>query len=352
MQKKTKSKLKIALTLGTILLFGFLTKSQPPDTFQTFLALREPVIYSKQCGDNSIKVLCDAIDSAKESLFLRIYRLTAPEIVKSLANQAKSQRHVVIHYEKMTKVEEFPQNANVSLVNHPCKERKLMHKKSLAIDDKYAWLGSANYTRVSFLDDSNLIIGLKSKELCQYIKNESSGECVIQGQKVQYFSLPGDGGKALSAVLHTLRTAKKTIRLAMFALTYPPIFEELNAAQKRGVDVKILIDKDFEKLSIARLQALIDPKLKLYTKTTRHRLHHKFAIIDQSTLITGSVNWSISGFCSNTEDMLILDNLTKKQMNKLNRIWKDLEKQSTLSYPPMRKEKGEIIQLPKEQRAA
>ncbi|SGA07064.1 phospholipase D [Chlamydia abortus] len=138
----------------------------------------------------------------------------------------------------------------------------------------------------------------------------------------------------------------------MFALTYPPIFEELNAAQKRGVDVKILIDKDFEKLSIARLQALIDPKLKLYTKTTRHRLHHKFAIIDQSTLITGSVNWSISGFCSNTEDMLILDNLTKKQINKLNRIWKDLETQSTLSYPPMRKEKEVIIQLPKEQRAA
>ncbi|AFS26930.1 phospholipase D [Chlamydia psittaci CP3] len=224
MQKKTKSKLKIALTLGTILLFGVLAKSQPPDTFQTFLALREPVIYSKQCGDNSLQVLCDAIDSTKESLFLRIYRLTSPEIMKSLANQAKSQRKVVIHYEKMKNVEEFPQNAHVSLVNHPSVERKLMHKKSLAIDDKYAWLGSANYTRVSFLEDSNLIIGLKSKELCQHIKNESSGECVIQGQKIQYFSLPGDHGKALSAVLQTLRTAKKTIRVAMFALTYPPDF--------------------------------------------------------------------------------------------------------------------------------
>ncbi|KPZ38200.1 phospholipase [Chlamydia psittaci NJ1] len=352
MQKKTKSKLKIALTLGTILLFGVLTKSQPPDTFQTFLALREPVIYSKQCGDNPLQVLCDAIDSTKESLFLRIYRLTSPEIMKSLANQAKSQRNVVIHYEKMKNVEEFPKNAHVSLVNHPSLERKLMHKKSLAIDDKYAWLGSANYTRVSFLEDSNLIIGLKSKELCQHIKNESSGECVIQGQKVQYFSLPGDHGKALSAVLQTLRTAKKTIRLAMFALTYPPIFEELNEAQKRGVDVKILVDKDFAKLSITQLQALIDSKLKLYTKTTRHRLHHKFAIIDQNILITGSVNWSMSGFCSNTEDMLILDNLTKKQLNKLNRIWEDLEKQSALSYPPIRDKEVEIIKLPKEQRAA
>lgn len=116
--------------------------------------------------------------------------------------------------------------------------------------------------------------------------------------------------------------------------------------------MKILVDKDFAKLSITQLQALIDSKLKLYTKTTRHRLHHKFAIIDQNILITGSVNWSMSGFCSNTEDMLILDNLTKKQLNKLNRIWEDLEKQSALSYPPIRDKEVEIIKLPKEQRAA
>lgn len=90
--------------------------------------MREPVIYSKQCGDNPLQVLCDAIDSTKESLFLRIYRLTSPEIMKSLANQAKSQRNVVIHYEKMKNVEEFPKNAHVSLVNHPSLERKLMHK--------------------------------------------------------------------------------------------------------------------------------------------------------------------------------------------------------------------------------
>ncbi|WP_366223817.1 phospholipase D-like domain-containing protein [Chlamydia buteonis] len=352
MLKKTKLKLKIAITLGIILLFGVLTKSQPPDTFQTFLALREPVIYSKQCGDNSLKVICDAIDSAKESLFLRIYRLSAPEVIKSLANQANSQCNVAIHYEKMAKVQEFPKNHNVTLVNHPKEERKLMHQKALAIDDKHTWLGSANYTHVSFLEDSNLIIGLKSKELCQHIKNESSGECVIQGQKAQYFSLPGDQGKALSAVLQTIRTAKKTIRIAMFALTYLPIFNELDEAQKRGVKVKILIDKDFKKLSTTRLQTLKDSKLTLYTKTTRHRLHHKFAVIDQNTLITGSVNWSESGFCSNSEDMLILNNLTKKQINKLNRIWKDLEKQSTLSYPPINNKETKIVKLPKEKCAA
>ncbi|QVE48995.1 phospholipase D-like domain-containing protein [Chlamydia crocodili] len=351
MKKKTNSKLKIILTVGSLLFFGVLTKSQTPDTFQTFTASQEPVIYSKQCGDDSLKVLCDAIDSAEKNIFLRIYRLSAPEIVTSLANQANAKRNVAIHYEKMAKIQEFPKNKYVTLVEHPSEGRKLMHQKALAIDDKQVWLGSANYTHVSFLQDSNLIIGLKSKELCQYIKNESCGNCVIDGQNVQYFSLPGDQGKALSAVLQTLRTAKKTIRLAMFALTYPPVFRELNEAKKRGVDVKILIDKDFKKLSIKQIQALKDSSLTLHTKTTRYRLHHKFAIVDQKILIAGSVNWSEAGFCINSEDMFILDNLTNKQVKKLNRIWEDLEKQSALSYP-ISDEDQKVIQLPKEKRAA
>ncbi|WP_375793353.1 phospholipase D-like domain-containing protein [Chlamydia sp. 12-01] len=351
MKKKTNSKLKIILTLVSILLFCVLTKSPTPDTFQTFIASQEPIIYSKQCGDNSLKVLCDAIDSAEKNIFLRIYRLSAPEIFTSLANQANAKRDVAIHYEKIAKIQEFPKNKYVTLVEHPAEGRKLMHQKALAIDDKQAWLGSANYTHASFLQDSNLIIGLKSKELCQYIKEESCGNCVIYGQHAQYFSLPGDQGKALSAVLQTLRTAQKTIRVAMFALTYPPVFRELNEAKKRGVDVKILIDKDFKKLSIRQIQALKDSNLTLHTKTTRYRLHHKFAVVDQKTLIAGSVNWSEAGFCINSEDMLILNNLTNKQVKKLDKIWRDLEKQSTLFYP-ISNENEKIIQLREEKRAA
>lgn len=351
MKKKTNSRLKIIFTLGSLFFFGVLTKSHTPDTFQTFISSQEPVIYSKQCGDNSLKVLCDAIDSAKKSIFLRIYRLSAPEIFTSLANQANAQLNVTIHYEKMAKSQEFPKNHNVLLVEHPSVGRRLMHKKSLAIDDKYAWLGSANYTHSSFLQDSNLIIGLKSKELCRYIRNESSGTCVIHDQNLRYFSLPGDQGQALSAVLQILRTARKTVRLAMFALTYPPVFHELNEAKKRGVDVKILIDKDYKNLSIKQIQSLKDSNLTLHTKTTRYRLHHKFAVIDQKILIAGSVNWSESGFCINSEDMIILDNLTDKQIKKLNKIWEDLEKQSVLTYPSGGEEE-KVIDLYKEKRAA
>ncbi|WP_348664000.1 phospholipase D-like domain-containing protein [Chlamydia vaughanii] len=350
MKKKIKPRLKIILTLGSLFILGTFLKSPSTDTFKTFLSSKEPVIYSNQCGDDSLKVLCDAIDSAHDELFVRIYNLTAPAVFTSFVNQANAGKAVSIHYQTMKRKNEFPKTSKVTLVEHPAEGRKLMHQKALAIDDKYAWLGSANYTINGLVKECNLIIGLKSPELCQYIKDETSGTCVINGQNAQYFSLPGDHGKALSAVLKVLKTAQKTIRIAMYALTYPPIFQELNEAQKRGVNVQLLVDKEFKKLSIHQIEALKNSNLVLGAKTTPYRLHHKFAVVDDKILIAGSTNWSEGGFNLNSEDLIILDNLTSKQIKKLNCIWADLETQCAIAYPPI--EESKVIPLPKEKEAA
>lgn len=93
-------------------------------------------------------VLCQAIDSAQNSVFLRIYNLTSPELLMSLTSQAKKKHDVTLHYESMHAVKDFPISEEVTLQEHPVQGRKLMHKKALAIDHKYAWLGSANYTHL------------------------------------------------------------------------------------------------------------------------------------------------------------------------------------------------------------
>lgn len=72
--------------------------------------------------------------------------------------------------------------------------------------------------------------------------------------------------------------------------------KELNSAVKRGVEVEIITDTSNEskfnvldkKIKITKLG------FKLSSKTKFH-LHNKFAIIDGSTLILGSYNWSFLG---------------------------------------------------------
>lgn len=332
MKRKIQPILKFSLLFAAILGFGYFARAPRPNTFSTFQQASEPVIYSKQCNDNPLKVLAEAISSANKSLFLRIYNLSAPELLSPFIEQAKSGKSVTIHYQMLKDKELFPSSPQVSLVEHPREGRKLMHQKALAIDDAYAWLGSANYTHESLLFDSNLIIGCKSPELCDFIKNQASGSCVIQGQQAEYFSILGDNKNALEALLNTLRSAKKTIQVAMFALSDRSVIQELDAAQKRGIQVDILVDQGFSQFCIKQIQAIKDSHLSVYEKVTPNKLHHKLGIIDANIMITGSVNWSTDGFALNTEDMIILHDLTPSQLSKLNCIWNNLRKQCKLVY--------------------
>lgn len=246
----------------------------------------------------------------------------------------RAQHQVSIHYQSCKAIKKLNQTPYLTLVEHPKEGRKLMHQKALAIDHHYAWLGSANFTSTSFCKDDNIIIGLKSDQLCEGIIKDSSCTFTVNGQQAQYFSLPNDGQAALQTLLDKIKTAKKTIKVAMFALTYPPIIQELHEAKQRGVQIEIIIDKEYKNLCLQQIQKIAGCSLPLRYKITPYKLHYKFAVIDQKTLVIGSVNWSENGFCLNSECMLILDNLTKKQTKKLNRIWKSLRAESDLISLP------------------
>lgn len=52
-------------------------------------------------------------------------------------------------------------------------------------------------------------------------------------------------------------------------------------------------------------------------------MHHKFAIIDNSILITGSTNWTKSAFFGNFENILITNEsaLVQPFIIEFNRLW-------------------------------
>ncbi|AAF39218.1 phosphatidylserine/phosphatidylglycerophosphate/cardiolipin synthase family protein [Chlamydia muridarum str. Nigg] len=346
--KKTKQLIsKITFSLISLFIGGYLLKAPPPnqssDTFQTFIESNEPIIFSKQCGDNITQVLCDAINSAKKDIFLSIYDLSSSAIISELKKQEESQIPLCIHYQRISKSTNFSPSPQLTLVEHPPVKNKLMHQKTMAIDGKTAWIASANLTFTSLEKSANLVIGLKSPELCHFIKTQTSGICCINNQPIEYFSLNEGNSAALEKVLQHIRSAKESIQIGMFALTLPQIIKELNNAQNRGVDVVILVDKGFKSLTLKQIQQLEHPSLSIYEKVTPYQLHHKFGIFDKKTLITGSVNWSEKGFFLNTEDMIVIENLTEKQQCKIQAIWDGLIEECTLYYSPDQQEQNPII---------
>lgn len=118
-----------------------------------------------------------------------------------------------------------------------------------------------------------------------------------------YFS-PGD--HCLRALLTLIAAAKMGIDVCVFTISDNRISEALIAAHERGVMVRILTDD--EKLFDAGsdVKALSRAGITVRTDNSRHHMHHKFVIIDQQRLVTGSFNWTRSASLYNHENLVVL----------------------------------------------
>lgn len=125
-------------------------------------------------------------------------------------------------------------------------------------------------------------------------------------------------------VVNILRTCKKTLDIAIYTLTNERIFAAIEEVYKRGVKVRIITDDECCKMAgseIARCAAIGIP-----TKTddsARANMHHKFAVIDNSVVITGSFNWTNQAVKINQENILFYENkeLAAKYTEEYNRLW-------------------------------
>jgi len=124
--------------------------------------------------------------------------------------------------------------------------------------------------------------------------------------------------------VNILRTCKKTLDIAIYTLTNERIFAAIEEVYKRGVKVRIITDDECCKMAgseIARCAAIGIP-----TKTddsARANMHHKFAVIDNSVVITGSFNWTNQAVKINQENILFYENkeLAAKYTEEYNRLW-------------------------------
>ncbi len=121
--------------------------------------------------------------------------------------------------------------------------------------------------------------------------------------------------------------AQKSIYLACYGITYPPIVKALVAAKKRGVDVRIITDraKLDDKNQRAALETLNLAGIKI--KINRHDglMHIKQAIVDDHLNTSGSFNQTSSAARYNDERLDIFHDpwTTHLAQEKFLKMWGD-----------------------------
>ncbi len=285
------------------------------------------MFYSNQTRQDIKLLFCHALKKANQSIFLSIYGLSDKQILNLLKQKIDEKVSVRVEYDKsasgsLKKI--LPSSIGI-------KTQGLMHRKIAVIDHTYVMLGSANLTTTSLRHHTNLVLALWAPELAAFLENPhtTSFSFEIQNQRAEVFLLPDKEEIGLRRMLDQFGQAQKKITIAMFTLTHPLIAEALIEAKRRGVDVRIAIDYYTAKGASKKvLGAMQKEGVKLLLSQGRELLHHKWAIIDDTTLVMGSANWTLAAFSKNHDFLFFLSPLSKKQSAFLTNLWDIIEAES------------------------
>ncbi len=211
----------------------------------------------------------------------------------------------------------------------------LMHHKFVLIDNLGVWTGSTNLTWNAFERNNENSLWLPVEGLVQVYRAEF--EALFAGQEsglgrserfqigntlgTVYFS-PAGGRKARSAILEVLQRASREIWVAAYVLTDTRITEALVKAHQRGVRVRVVIDA--RNLANSQDETLKQAGIDVRKDGNPYTMHHKVMVVDGEWVVTGSYNFTNSGFGRNNENLLILrdSTLAQRYQREVEAIWR------------------------------
>ncbi|OGI07471.1 MAG: hypothetical protein A2Y40_06090 [Candidatus Margulisbacteria bacterium GWF2_35_9] len=145
---------------------------------------------------------------------------------------------------------------------------------------------------------------------------------LASGEMEVWFS---PNGGARQQIVHLIQQTTENIDVAIYSFTSKELALSLLAAKESGRKIRLIADNRQSKGQgsvIGWLSEQIETK-RLPAGNGRGIMHHKFMIIGDKYLVTGSYNWSENAELYNYENMMILtDKKTiTKFKNEFNKMW-------------------------------
>jgi phosphatidylserine/phosphatidylglycerophosphate/cardiolipin synthase-like enzyme len=305
-----KSRL-LAIVLCFAAFYGFLIKAalspplpSPSDPF---------ILYSNQSRGDLRLVLKKSFALAAQSIDIWMYAATDPLLLRQLQKRAEEGLPVSLYFDKRGGTPPLP----ASLHPQAVKSKGLMHRKIVILDESVVFIGSANMTTSSLQLHDNLTLGIYDPKMARFLKAPTGKTYPFETGLLWLLPDP----RALTHIISKIDAARSTIFIAMFTLTQKDLACALIRAKRRGVDVKLAIDRYTARgASKKALQQLSSAGIEIFPSSGLPLLHHKWAYIDQEELILGSTNWTEAAFQKNDDVLLFLNPLPPKLQSQIESI--------------------------------
>ncbi len=122
---------------------------------------------------------------------------------------------------------------------------------------------------------------------------------------IQVFFSPHGGCTA--AVVNALGQARSNILVQAYSFTSGPIAKALVDANKRGVQVRVILDKSQRSERYSAADFLLHAGVPTWIDARHAIAHNKIMVIDCREVITGSFNFTKAAEDNNAENLLLID---------------------------------------------
>lgn len=201
----------------------------------------------------------------------------------------------------------------------------LMHNKFIIFDGRTVWTGSTNLTHNGSFRNNNNVLVIRSPRLAEMYEREfaemwedrrfgprspstlDDQSTRLNGTPVQVIFAPED--KAIDQLIPLVANAQESIRFMAFSFTHAELGAAVRERMEAGVDVQGIFELRGSQTEFSQLRPLYCVnRLAMRQDGNPGTFHHKVIIIDNKTVITGSLNFSNSANNSNDENVLVVTN--------------------------------------------
>lgn len=138
------------------------------------------------------------------------------------------------------------------------------------------------------------------EQVVKQLDKARSGDAIAES----WFS---PGNSCINGIRHQLKRAVNSVDICVFTIADDHLTEEVLAAHRRGVKIRVITDNDKVNDVGSDIEYLVRQGIPVKIDNTRYHMHHKFAIFDANRMINGSFNWTRSASQFNSEDLTLTD---------------------------------------------
>ena len=145
------------------------------------------------------------------------------------------------------------------------------------------------------------------------------------GRRSEAHFSPNEG--CVSRINRLFESARRSADVCVYTITDDRIKDAILAAHRRKVAIRIISDNEKSGDLGSDVEQLMRAGVPVRVDRSEYHMHHKYAIFDNTQLLTGSYNWTRSAAKYNEENFIITSEsaLVNAFRNEFAKLWDQLK---------------------------